>query len=132
MFGGESMLKYLGKHLILELWGCDPKALDDVEGIEKMLVDSVKACGATLICVRTHKFSPQGATGVAVLAESHIAIHTYPEYGYAALDEFTCGEHTDPYKALDVIKEFLKPKSIQIIDLKRGLMEMENGTFELK
>ncbi|ADG14006.1 adenosylmethionine decarboxylase [Methanocaldococcus infernus] len=125
------MFKHLGKHLILELWGCDRKALDDEEGIRDMLIKSVEACNATLICVKTHKFCPQGVTGVAVLAESHIAIHTYPEYGYAALDIFTCGEHTDPYKALDVLKEFLKPESWQIIDLKRGIME-NMGTFELK
>ena len=67
-----------------------------------------------------------------VLTQIKVAPHAYPEYSYAALDVFTCGEHTDPYKALEVIREFLKPKSIQIIDLKRGLMEMENGTFELK
>ena len=123
-------MKHLGKHLILELWGCESKALDDQEGIENMLVDAVDSCGAPLICVKTHKFSPQGVTGVAVLAESHIAIHTYPEYNYAAMDIFTCGEHTDPYKAIDILKEFLGPKSIQVIDLKRGLME--NGIFEVK
>ncbi|XRO75595.1 adenosylmethionine decarboxylase [Methanocaldococcus sp. 28A] len=123
------MLEYLGKHLILELWGCDPKALDDVEGIEKMLVDSVKACGATLICVKTHKFSPQGATGVAVLAESHISIHTWPELGYAAMDIFTCGAHVEPAKAIPIIKEFLKPKHIEILDLKRGI-RLNEGDVE--
>ncbi len=120
------MIRYLGKHIILELWGCDNKALDDEEGIGKMLNDCVNACGATLICTKTHKFSPQGVTGVAVLAESHISIHTWPELGYAAMDIFTCGEHVEPIKAVPIIKEFLKPKHIEILDLKRGI-RIEEG-----
>ncbi|AEF95931.1 adenosylmethionine decarboxylase [Methanotorris igneus] len=119
-------MRYLGKHLILELWGCDPKALDDQEGIEKMLVDSVNACGATLICIKTHKFSPQGVTGVAVLAESHISIHTWPELGYAAIDVFTCGSHVEPANALKPIREFLKPKHLEVLDVKRGII-LEEG-----
>jgi len=114
------LLKHLGKHLILELWGCDSKALDDQEGIERMLIDAVKACGATLICVKTHKFSPQGVTGVAVLAESHISIHTWPELGYAAIDVFTCGEHVNPEDAIPTIRSFLKPTNFEVIDIKRG------------
>ncbi len=113
-------MKHLGKHLILELWDCDSKALDDLEGIEQLLLDSVKACNATLICVKTHKFSPQGVTGVAVLAESHISIHTWPELGYAAMDIFTCGQHVNPSDAIPIIKEFLKPRHFDIIDIKRG------------
>jgi S-adenosylmethionine decarboxylase len=113
-------LKHLGKHLILELWGCESKALDDQEGIENMLVNAVDSCGATLICVKTHKFSPQGVTGVAVLAESHISIHTWPELGYAAMDIFTCGEHVNPEDALSTIRAFLKPDNFEVIDIKRG------------
>jgi S-adenosylmethionine decarboxylase len=113
-------LKQLGKHIILELWGCEKEALDDQPGIEKMLIDAVKACGATLICVKTHKFSPQGVTGVAVLAESHISIHTWPELGYAAMDVFTCGAHVEPEDTITTLKEFLKPSHIDIMDIKRG------------
>ena len=113
-------MKHLGKHLILELWGCESKALDDQEGIENMLVNAVDSCGATLICVKTHKFSPQGVTGVAVLAESHISIHTWPELGYAAMDIFTCGEHVNPEDALSTIRAFLKPDNFEVIDIKRG------------
>ena len=85
-----------------------------------MLVDAVDSCGATLICVKTHKFSPQGVTGVAVLAESHISIHTWPELGYAAMDIFTCGEHVNPEDALSTIRAFLKPDNFEVIDIKRG------------
>jgi S-adenosylmethionine decarboxylase len=97
-------LKQLGKHIILELWGCEKEALDDQPGIEKMLIDAVKACGATLICVKTHKFSPQGVTGVAVLAESHISIHTWPELGYAAMDLFTWGENVETEDTISTLK----------------------------
>ncbi len=115
-------MKHLGKHLILELWECDKEALDNQEGIEIMLEKAANACNATLICVKTHKFSPQGVTGVAVLAESHISIHTWPELGYGAMDIFTCGEHVNPEDALDTIKEFLKPKKCDVLDIKRGSM----------
>lgn len=115
-------MKHLGKHLIMELWDCDKKALDNQEGVEKMLEDATNSCGATLICIRTHKFSPQGVTGVAVLAESHISIHTWPEIGYAAMDIFTCGEHVNPEDAVPAIRDFLKPSKFDVIDIKRGSM----------
>ncbi|WP_018153691.1 adenosylmethionine decarboxylase [Methanothermococcus thermolithotrophicus] len=115
-------MECLGKHIILELWGCKSQALDDREGIEKMLKDAVEACGATLICVKTHKFCPQGVTGVAVLAESHISIHTWPELGYAAMDVFTCGQHVNPEETIPTIKAFLEPENIEVIDIKRGVM----------
>ncbi|WP_459201418.1 adenosylmethionine decarboxylase [Methanococcus sp. CF] len=118
-------MKQLGKHIILELWGCESQALDDQPGIEKMLVNAVKACGATLICVKTHKFSPQGVTGVAVLSESHISIHTWPELGYAAMDVFTCGEHVRPEDTIPEIEKFLKPEKTDIMDIKRGIIDDE-------
>ncbi|ABR54800.1 S-adenosylmethionine decarboxylase related [Methanococcus vannielii SB] len=118
-------MKQLGKHIILELWGCEKQALDDQPGVEKMLVNAVKACGATLICVKTHKFSPQGVTGVAVLAESHISIHTWPELGYAAMDVFTCGEHVIPEDTIPEIRNFLKPDKVEVIDIKRGIVDIE-------
>lgn len=90
-----------------------------------MLVDAVKACGATLICVKTHKFSPQGVTGVAVLSESHISIHTWPELGYAAMDVFTCGEHVAPHDTIPEIQKFLKPEKIDVMDIKRGIIEVD-------
>jgi len=118
-------LKQLGKHIILELWGCEKQALDDQQGVEKMLVNSAKACGATLICVKTHKFSPQGVTGVAVLAESHISIHTWPELGYAAMDVFTCGDHVIPQDTIPEIRSFLKPEKVEVMDIKRGIVDAE-------
>jgi len=70
-----------------------------------------------------HKFSPHGVTGVVVVKESHISIHTWPEYGYASIDIFTCGNNSNPWKAYQYIVETLKPKRVQVIELKRGILE---------
>ncbi len=115
-------MKHLGKHIILELWGCDSSALDDEKGVKDMIIESVNSCGATLIKAITHKFSPQGVTCIAAIAESHISVHTWPEYGYCAVDIFTCGTDVDPLKAIEPIKRFLKPERVEVIDVKRGTM----------
>ncbi len=118
---GVITMKHLGEHIILELWGCDPQALDSEELVTKMLLEGVEASKATLLKINMHKFSPQGVTGVAVLAESHISIHTWPEHGYAALDVFTCGDDVRPGDAVPVFEKYLKPKHIDIVNLKRGV-----------
>lgn len=114
----KQMIQHLGKHLIFEFWGCIN--LNSSKKIEQVLREAVKACGATLLGIDAHQFSPQGASGVAILAESHISIHTWPENKYAAIDIFTCGSKVDPYAVLPVFKKFFKPKQIEMIDLKRG------------
>jgi len=82
----------LGYHLLLELHACDIELLDSVPGVERLLHDAAKTAGATIVNSAFHHFSPYGVTGVLVIAESHIAAHTWPEYGYAAVDCFTCGD----------------------------------------
>lgn len=82
----------LGYHLLLELHDCDPALLDSVPAVEKILTEAADAAGATVVNAAFHHFSPHGVTGVLVIAESHVAAHTWPEYGYAAIDCFTCGE----------------------------------------
>lgn len=114
----EQKIEYAGIHLILELWGA--KNLDSIKIIEKALTESVKACRATLLKIDLHHFSPHGVSGVAIVAESHISIHTWPECNYAALDVFMCGK-ADPYKAIGVLKKYLKPKKIDIMEIKRGV-----------
>ena len=97
----------VGKHYILELYDCDQNKLNDEAFVRTTINSSAKLAGATLINLITHRFSPHGVTGLALLAESHISIHTWPEFGYGAVDVFTCGDHTMPDKACDVlIKEF--------------------------
>ena len=97
----------IGRHCILELYQCDHVKLNDEAFIRTTITSSAKIAGATLMNLVTHSFKPQGVTGLALLAESHISIHTWPEIGYAAIDVFTCGEHTMPEKACKLLfKDF--------------------------
>lgn len=89
----------VGKHCILELYGCNPARLDDEAFLRSLISSAVQQAGATLLNLITHHFEPQGVTGLALLAESHLSIHTWPESGYAAVDVFTCGNHTMPERA---------------------------------
>jgi S-adenosylmethionine decarboxylase proenzyme len=84
--------------------------------------DAVRTSGATIIDSTFHTFSPHGVSGVIVIAESHMAIHTWPEYGYAAVDFFTCGDTVDPWKAFDYMNELLKPAKHSTKELQRGLL----------
>ena len=93
----------VGKHCILELYDCDPTKLDDETFLRHTITTAAQRAGATLLNLITHRFEPQGVTGLALLAESHISIHTWPENGYAAVDVFTCGDHTMPEKACEVL-----------------------------
>jgi S-adenosylmethionine decarboxylase len=112
-------INYAGTHLIIELW--DAKNLSSLPKIRKSLKDSVKAIGATLLNISLHKFSPSGGvSGVAIISESHLSVHTWPEYKYAALDIFVCGQ-VDPYKAIKVLKKQYETSNIQINEIKRGI-----------
>ncbi len=113
-------IRHMGLHLIFDLWGC--VNLNSTSIIEQAMLEAVQACGATLLEMKTHAFSPHGASGFVLLSESHISIHTWPEHKYAAVDIFTCGEKVVPYNALPVFKKFFKPKHIEIMDIKRGTM----------
>jgi len=113
----------LGKHLIVEMYDCDVKVLDSIDLLRKALLEAAKSTKSTIIREFFHKFSPQGVTGVIVIAESHITIHTWPEYNYAAIDIFTCGEHTEPWAAVGVLKRALKPGRTVLMEIKRGLLE---------
>ena len=112
----------LGRHILAEYYGCDTTALNSIEFLEHSMKDAVKATGATIIDSTFHKFSPHGVSGVIVIAESHMAIHTWPEYGYAAVDLFTCGDRVDPWKAFDYMNTLLKPAKHSTKELQRGLL----------
>lgn len=101
----------IGRHCVYDMGDSNPDLLDNEEFVKKALTEAAEAAGATLLNLVSHKFEPQGVTALALLAESHISIHTYPEYGYAAVDAFTCGEHTNPESACRSLKDSFESKS---------------------
>ncbi|HDM78855.1 MAG TPA: S-adenosylmethionine decarboxylase proenzyme [Deltaproteobacteria bacterium] len=125
-------MKSLGKHLILELYDCDPEVINDLAAVEKILTEAVNISQATIIRPYFHKFNPHGISGVIVIAESHFTIHTWPEYGYCAIDIFTCGEQIDPAKPLDFIKEKLKAKQTSVMEIKRGVLNLPDEELKHK
>jgi len=110
--------QYSGIHLIAEFWS--GKIIDDSKKIEKILIEAVKKANNTPLEVVIHKFQPQGITGIVLLAESHIAIHTWPEFNYVALDIYTCGNKANPIKALDYLRKQFNPERCEIRKIKRG------------
>ena len=109
----------VGKHCILELYNCDSSRLDDEAFLRDTITTAAKRAGATLLNLITHRFEPQGVTGLALLAESHISIHTWPESGYAAVDVFTCGDHTMPELACQVLVEELAAAGHKLTSFRR-------------
>jgi S-adenosylmethionine decarboxylase len=118
-------MKELGRHILAEIYGCDPQILNNKELIEKIMVESALKAGAEVREVAFHKFSPQGVSGVVIISESHLTIHTWPELGYAAVDVFTCGDSVNPWNACDNMTEFLKAKNMTATEIKRGIFEQE-------
>ena len=109
----------VGKHCILELYDCCHEKLNDEAFLRDAITDAAKRAGATLLHLVTHHFEPQGVTGLALLAESHISIHTWPESGYAAVDVFTCGDHTMPERACQVLIEELQSGHHKLTSFRR-------------
>jgi spermidine synthase len=126
------MMNALGRHILVEFNGCSPEALNDVEVIESAMVDAARKAGATVIQSTFHHFSPFGVSGVVVIQESHLAIHTWPEYGYAAVDLFTCGETVDPWISFDHLKQAFSARGDSSIEMHRGsLHNLKRGEFRL-
>ncbi|MHB9302891.1 adenosylmethionine decarboxylase [Thermofilum pendens] len=111
----------VGRHLIVEMFECDGRLLDSLEVVKSALLDAAVASNSTVVGFDFYRFKPHGISGYVLVAESHISIHTWPEYGYAAVDVFTCGEHTDPWKGLEILKERLRAKKVTIISIERGV-----------
>lgn len=115
----------LGEHYIIELYGCRKDALDNFKGIEGALNEAARIAGATIIDSKFHRFSPQGVSGVVIIAESHLSIHTWPELGYAALDLFTCNVGMDIHSALNLLREVFEPDEIDARVVHRGIVNPE-------
>ena len=125
-------MKALGKHLLLELNDCDPNLLNDLSFIREIMLAAANESGATILGESFHQFSPQGVSGVILIAESHLSVHTWPEHGYAGADIFTCGTRVKPEKAAEFIIKRLKPRTHSIILLNRGMIEVKKKAKEKK
>ena len=108
--------------MLLELNGCNVKLLNDIKKVEEILVTSAKIAKATIIGTHFHRFSPFGISGVVVIADSHLAIHTWPEHGYAAVDIFTCGQTLSPETAAQYLVEKFQSRQPSLLELKRGML----------
>lgn len=117
----------LGKHLLVELKDCNPKILRSLDKVKNAMVSAAKKAGATIIDVSFHEFSPFGISGMVVIAESHLSIHTWPEYGYAAVDIFTCGDIIKPEVAAQFLIEKFQCKNPSIVEMKRGILSYVNN-----
>jgi len=116
-------LNALGKHLLVELNDCPHALLNDVAFIRETMLAAARESGATILGESFHTFSPQGVSGVIIIAESHLTIHTWPEHGYAAADIFTCGTTVQPEKAAEVIIGKVQPQSHAVISMNRGVID---------
>ncbi|OGO31531.1 MAG: S-adenosylmethionine decarboxylase proenzyme [Chloroflexi bacterium RBG_16_56_11] len=112
----------LGRHLLVELHECDRGLLNDLDYIRKSMLTAAMDCGAVILGDSFHRFSPQGVSGVVVIAESHLSVHTWPEFGYAAVDIFTCGTTVDPQKAATVLIDKLGSRNPSLTEIKRGIL----------
>jgi S-adenosylmethionine decarboxylase proenzyme len=111
---------HLGIHMLVELYECDRELLNDPVFIEKAMKKAAVESGATIVSCHTNLFNPYGVSGVVIIAESHITIHTWPEHGYAAVDAFTCGDSVSPLKVKEVLEKLLKAGRSTMKDFKRG------------
>ncbi|MDP3900911.1 MAG: adenosylmethionine decarboxylase [bacterium] len=108
----------LGVHIIADFWGAE--VIESQERIERILLEAARLSNNTVLKTLVHKFDPQGLTGIVLLEESHISIHTWPEFSYVGVDIFTCGENSVPEKALEYLQEVFAPKSVQVSKVDRG------------
>ena len=116
-------MKALGRHILAEMYDCDVEVLNDRDRVQEIMVDAAIQAGAEVREVAFHKFSPQGISGVVVISESHLAVHTWPEYGYAAIDVFTCGDRVDPWDACNYIARLFGAGRVTATETKRGIFD---------
>ncbi len=112
----------LGRHLLIELKGCNTNLLDNLEFLRECLHSAAGRSGATVVGDSFYHFSPHGVSGVVNIAESHLSIHTWPECGYAAVDVFTCGDKVEPEEAARMIMQSVEATDCSLVELRRGLL----------
>lgn len=112
----------LGSHLLVELRDCNPETLKSLERVQNAMVSAARRAAATIVDVSFHEFNPFGLSGMVIIAESHLSIHTWPEYGYAAVDIFTCGTVIKPVEAARFLIEEFESKNPSVVEMKRGIL----------
>lgn len=122
----------LGKHYLVDLKDCDAEVLGDLEQVKGALIQAAREAEATIVDVSFHEFSPFGISGMVVIAESHLSIHTWPEYSYAAVDIFTCGDLIDPEKAASYLIDRFGSKNPSVVEMKRGILSHNSGKLPHK
>ena len=125
-------MKAIGRHIILEMWRCSGLSLNSLDTAEQALRDMVAALDVNLLDLKVYPFSPVGVTGIAIVSESHLVIHTWPEHGYAAVDIFTCGAPRDPRAAIDVLRQHFQPEHVQVMEINRGQLDLPEAQPEVK
>lgn len=110
----------LGRHILVEYYSCDEEVLRNPELIEEYMCEAATRSGATIVQSCFHHFNPWGVSGAVIISESHLTIHTWPEYGYAAVDLFTCGD-IDPWAGFDFLEEALEAQRSESTEIPRGM-----------
>ncbi len=110
----------LGKHILIEYYNCNPEILKDHELVEDLMNEAASIAGCTIVNSVFHKFNPYGVSGAVIVQESHLTIHTWPEYNYAAVDVFICGDEIYPWKAQKFLEKKLQASKSDSVDLQRG------------
>lgn len=125
-------MKALGRQILAEFFQCDSQILNSIDAVKMFMQEAAAISQAHIVQSVFHIFNPHGVSGVVVIAESHFAIHTWPEYGYAAVDLFTCGEQVDPWKAFEFLKESFKASKVITMEIKRGQLDVKGTDLHYK
>ncbi|MEG2346774.1 MAG: adenosylmethionine decarboxylase [Cetobacterium somerae] len=116
-------LETLGRHILIEFYNCDEEILKNPTLIKEHMNEAAKIANATIVESVFHHFNPYGVSGAVIISESHLAIHTWPEYGYAAVDVFTCGDKIDPWTAFKFLEDIFKSDRSESIEVPRGMVD---------
>ncbi|AUJ26021.1 adenosylmethionine decarboxylase [Virgibacillus dokdonensis] len=117
-----------GRHIIVELWKCNKDVLNNIIEMERFFVEAALKAGAEIREVTFHKFAPIGISGVIIISESHLTVHSFPEHGYASVDVYTCGYNIDPYIAVECISQHLQAGKVEKMEITRGMGTLSFST----
>lgn len=123
-------MEIMGRQIIAELWDCNIDILNNIELIERIFIDAALEAGAEIREVAFHQFAPHGVSGVVIISESHLTIHSFPEHGYASIDVYTCGDKVDPTVAVEYIAKSLESKISEKMEIPRGMGPVKAQPFQ--